>query len=57
MPSVVVLVFRISYIVFLGHIELNPSHAEGYFRPKHKDVKTFEHHLNPTMLVSFDSSN
>ena len=29
----------------------NPSNAKGYIRPKHKDEKIFENHLNQVMLV------
>ena len=32
-----------------GHVRVNPSIAN--FHPKHKDVKIYENHLNPVMLV------
>ena len=31
-------------------LNVNPLNP-GYFRPEHKDAKTFENHLNPAMLV------
>ena len=36
------------------HMSLFPYTSRrhrGYFRPKHKDIKTFENHLNPVMFV------
>ena len=39
--------FRAWYMVD----QAEPFQCSGYFRPKHKDTKTFEKHLNPVMLV------
>ena len=33
------------------HIWAYPFQCRDYFRPKHKDAKIFEKHLNPVMLV------
>ena len=30
---------------------IQPFQCLGYLRPKHKDVKIFENHLSPVMLV------
>ena len=34
-----------------GSIRHVPGYCWGYFRPKHKDAKNFENHLNPVILV------
>ena len=31
--------------------DVNPYAADGYNRPKHKNAKIFENHLNPVLLV------
>ena len=43
---------RVSASSYCDHRDLNPSNAyRGYFRPKRKNGKMFENHINPVMFV------
>ena len=42
---------NILYTMLILRMLINPSNAEGYFHPKHKDGKISEKHRNPIMLV------